>query len=212
MPSSEPFDRTYFEDGVRSGKSLYENYHWMPERSFPEAHWFVRHMNIPTDARILDFGCAKGYFVKAMHLLGYRKTHGYDISRYALDNCDPLVRGFLLNALGHAGRFEYGYCKDVLEHCPSLADLNDTLYLMSLTKRWLLIVPCAQDGKYIIPEYEKDVTHHLRLTYAEWSNAVSNFFHVNETHFRLGGLKEKWVNQYPSGNMFLVLTARGPHD
>ena len=31
------FDEKYFEDGVRSRVSAYENYRWMPERTIREA-------------------------------------------------------------------------------------------------------------------------------------------------------------------------------
>jgi len=49
------FDEKYFEDGVRSRVSAYENYRWMPERSIREASSIIN--NIPFTT-VLDYGCA----------------------------------------------------------------------------------------------------------------------------------------------------------
>ena len=64
---STVFDEKYFEDGVRSRVSAYENYRWMPERSIREASSIIN--NIPFNT-VLDYGCAKGFMVYALRLLG----------------------------------------------------------------------------------------------------------------------------------------------
>ena len=70
------FDEKYFEDGVRNRVSAYEQYRWMPERTIREASSIIN--NIEFD-KVLDFGCAKGFLVYAMRLLG-KDAHGVDVS------------------------------------------------------------------------------------------------------------------------------------
>jgi 2-polyprenyl-3-methyl-5-hydroxy-6-metoxy-1,4-benzoquinol methylase len=48
------FDEKYFEDGVRSRVSAYENYRWMPERTIREASSIIN--AIPFN-NVLDYGC-----------------------------------------------------------------------------------------------------------------------------------------------------------
>ena len=64
------YDKDYYECGIESGKSLYNNYRWMPELTIPFCSRIVEHLKISTEQKVLDFGCAKGYSVKAMRLLG----------------------------------------------------------------------------------------------------------------------------------------------
>ena len=76
------FDEKYFEDGVRHRVSAYENYRWQPERTIREAASLIN--NIEFD-NVLDYGCAKGFMVYAMRLLG-KEAYGVDVSQYAVDN------------------------------------------------------------------------------------------------------------------------------
>ncbi len=80
MSLKKVFDEKYFEDGVRSRVSAYENYRWMPERTIREASSIIN--NIQFD-NVLDYGCAKGFMVYAMRLLG-KEAYGVDVSEYAV--------------------------------------------------------------------------------------------------------------------------------
>ena len=59
------YDKNYYECGIESGKSLYTNYRWMPELTIPMCSRMIEHLKISSRDKILDFGCAKGYSVKA---------------------------------------------------------------------------------------------------------------------------------------------------
>ncbi len=83
----EEFDRDYFERGIASGKSLYENYRWIPELTIPMAMTYIDTLGLKKEDRILDFGCAKGYVVKALRML-HRKAWGCDVSDYAIESSD----------------------------------------------------------------------------------------------------------------------------
>ena len=67
--SGEFFDENYFEKGRETGKSWYENYRWMPQRSFREALAIIDCLELNEKSYVLDVGCSKGYLVKALREL-----------------------------------------------------------------------------------------------------------------------------------------------
>ena len=94
LKSVEPksYDADYFERGVRTQKSGYQNYSWLPELTLKMAHHLVTQLPLEECQKVLDFGCAKGFLVKALRILDI-EAYGVDISRYAIDCVDPEVRG-----------------------------------------------------------------------------------------------------------------------
>jgi len=197
------FNEDYFEKGIQKRISLYENYKWMPKRSLNEAKAIIENFNLQKDKSIIDFGCAKGFLVKAFKILGY-DAYGTDISKYALNNCETEVKDRLF-LLGNENRkFDFGYCKDTLEHSK---DINETLrHLKRLSNEWLVIVPLAENNKYRINEYELDATHIIRKDEEEWlKDFQRNGFKIIYTKYHLKGLKDKWVKVHPKGNFFLHL-------
>lgn len=205
------FDRDYFERGVETGKSLYTDYKWLPERSFAEAHDLVLGLNIHKDHKILDFGCAKGFLVKALVLLGY-DAYGTDISEYAIKNADQMIkeRVFLLDGSSvGTRRFDYGICKDVLEHCPSDIVLEKTLINMDkLAKKWLLVVPLGDGEEYIIPEYSQDPSHFIKQPPEWWIDKISKYFKIIDQSYQMGKIKEKWFKIHPRANLFLSIESK----
>jgi len=105
-PQRAGYDHDYFINGKKSGKSLYENYRWMPGLTVPMAKAIVDHMEIKGGETILDFGCARGYLVKALRQLGY-SSFGRDVSEWAITNSDFDVREFL--SLGDTLTREYDW-------------------------------------------------------------------------------------------------------
>ena len=85
------FTKDYYEDGIRKHISGYENYSWQPTRSIPEALDIQNNFEFDT---CVDYGCAKGFLVHALRILG-SKAYGEDISEYAIENCFPAVKKYL---------------------------------------------------------------------------------------------------------------------
>lgn len=202
------FDKDYYENGKNSGKSLYEIFHWIPERSFKEAHWFIKNLYVGDKKTILDFGCAKGYFVKALRILGY-DAYGYDFSKYAIDNCDEFVKSYVTsNIKDYILRFDYCFCKDVLEHSLDDKNLLDNLELIkAVSKNILLIVPLAEKGVYIAKEYEKDKSHFIRKSFEEWKEIIEKVFEnciTIDYSFELQGIKDNWESIEKS-NLFVKI-------
>ena len=66
------YDEDYYENGVQLGISGYANYRWMPSLTIPMAERMIEYLAIKETDKILDFGCAKGFLVKAFTDLGYK--------------------------------------------------------------------------------------------------------------------------------------------
>jgi predicted TPR repeat methyltransferase len=83
---SDQFNRAYYEDGIKNKISGYENYHWIPTRSFSEAIEIIDRFEFNS---CVDYGCAKGFLVHALRQLG-KDAYGEDISDYAIENADKI--------------------------------------------------------------------------------------------------------------------------
>ena len=202
------FTRDYYEDGRAKGLSCYENYRWMPEMTIPMCEAITKTIHLSKDETILDFGCAKGYVVRALRELGF-KAHGVDISEYAINCSDPETKPFL-TLLPEQGDFElqpfdWILCKDVLEH---LAEEQCHELLRKFKKtgaRLFVIVPLGDGKSYTIPEMELDVTHKVRRSLRWWAESIGEAgFAVSALHFSVPGIKENWTKAHPFGHGFIV--------
>lgn len=198
------FDEKYYEDGVRNRVSAYENYRWMPERTIREASSIINRINFNS---VLDFGCAKGFMVYAMKLLG-KDSHGVDISEYAIANAHEKVKDrvtHITKASDIRGRYDLIIAKDVLEHIPK-EDIPETLKVLSDHCSSILIAVPLGDGKrYRIREYEMDITHVVREPEEWWlEKVVEAGFKIKHFDYQFDHLKENWTNDHPYGNAFIV--------
>jgi SAM-dependent methyltransferase len=198
------FGADYYERGEETGLSCYTAYSWRPELTIPGTLSIIRHLDIKKSDIIMDFGCAKGFVVKAFRQLGYT-AFGCDISDYAR-NCDGEIKDYLWaswpGALGFK-TFDVIIAKDVLEHL-SEKDAASALSSFAGTKL-LVIVPLGDGHRYVIPEMEKDVTHQIRQPLRWWETKIrsAGFKHVKSSH-SLSGCKDNWVSRYPKGNGFFI--------
>lgn len=199
------FDRDYFEDGIANNVSLYENYRWIPELTIPMAHELIVSLEIKSKEKVLDFGCAKGYLVKALRLLGV-DAHGVDISDYALGDCPKEVENFLYHVdKCPETKFDLCVAKDVLEHVPH-EKLEETVnWIMSRCNRAFVAVPLGNDRKYVIPQMELDKTHIIRKPLEWWVNLFKSEGYNAVGFHKYGTIKDKWVKQYPFGNGFIIV-------
>lgn len=207
---AEIFDKDYFERGPEMEKSLYRNYHWMPKRMFKMARAFIKEMNLKKRETIIDYGCAKGFFVKALRRLGYQ-AYGVDISKYAVANADPEIKKYVF--LTTKGHYDIGFAKDVLEHSLDEGFLKLVLNEMrNLADRWLVIVPTGDGEHYTIPAYEKDPSHIIKQPSKWWIEMFKkNDFAILQTKYRIKGIKDKWRHNpkgNPKGNLFLELKSK----
>jgi len=194
------FTREYYEDGVRKGISGYENYRWMPTRSIPEALEIKKYFDVTS---ILDYGCAKGYLVHALRLLGL-EAFGEDISDYAIENCHPKVKQYLSKPTGKS--YDLVICKDILEHVKE-EDLPDLLTgIVHRGKKFFFVIPLGDEDRFRIREYEVDVTHVTKKDEEWWFNLFDSCgYKLTNFSYSFGAVKQKWIEPYPYGNGFFCL-------
>ena len=198
------FDEKYFEDGVRHRVSAYENYRWMPERTIREASSIINNIKFDT---VLDYGCAKGFMVHALRLLG-KEAYGADVSEYAVENCHPKVKEYLQvieTTEQLSGGWDLIIAKDVLEHIPKDLIPSVLSELRRRCKTLFVAVPLGDGKRYRIREYEMDVTHVVREPEEWWlTSIVDAGFKIKYFDYEFGHLKENWTENHPHGNAFIV--------
>jgi len=206
------FDADYYERGTQTGKSLYENYRWLPHLTFPLVMKMIDFLEISPEKnhRILDFGCAKGYVVLALRQLGY-KAWGCDISQYALSQVPVEVKQYCSlnsedNIIPFTGNdFDFVIGKDVLEHVEKEDMVNILKALHFQAHNLFFVIPLAKNGKYIAVEHEFDITHIIREDANWWIDIFhKNGWGIKSFSYQVSGMKEQW-KKYEKGIGFFVL-------
>ena len=214
--TADMYDADYFLRGKETGKSLYENYHWMPDLTIPMVEAIITHLGIEKVDTILDFGCARGYVVKAFRQLGYN-AWGHDISQWALENADEEVKEYLIanESTLFANDFDWVIAKDVLEHIGSINATVDTLKCIT-RKGIFAVIPLAHGDRdremvhYDVPEYEKDITHIHQRPLQWWVGQFHQAGWSVEGRYRVNGVKDNY-SQYPTGNGFITARRLNEH-
>ncbi len=224
------FDEEYFQFGIKTGKSLYENYRWLPEETMHMAMSMIDHLRITKYHTVLDYGCSRGYLVKALQLLN-RVAYGVDISEYAINNCDPAVvkcvgqiepinddmtvdHRLHINSITKSLQipwpevFDFVISKDVLEHVPHEAIEATIEVIAKQCKTAFFVIPLGDNEKYRIPAYEFDVTHMIREDESWWELLFTKHFHIQHTLHQVEGIKDKWYPIHKKGNGFFTLISR----
>jgi SAM-dependent methyltransferase len=202
------FNEDYFERGIELGISGYTNYRWLPDLTIPMCYRMIQYLGIKEKDLILDFGCAKGYLVKAFRLLHF-KAWGYETSKYAIENAPNDVKSYIYWA-GSAyilpDHFDWIIAKDVFEHI-SYETIDSILKsLRQKCKKMFAIIPLANGEEYNVPIYENDKTHIIRESLEWWANEFMEAgFNVLEKTYRVKHIKENYA-QYEKGNGFFILS------
>ena len=197
------YDEEYFESGIENKKSCYTNYRWIPELTIPMAFAMIEYLKISPQEKILDFGCAKGYLVKALRLL-HREAFGYDISDYAKNSVPQEIKKFIVEDYRNKN-FDWIISKDVFEHIP-YEEIDETLQnISSATKKLFCIIPLGENGEYVIPAYELDSTHIIRENLDWWKEKfLQNNFEIETATYNVKYIKDNW-KKWEYGNGFFVL-------
>lgn len=193
-----PFTEDYYLRGPASGLSNYENYSWQAHLTVPVCKLIMRYLGAEKGDSVLDYGCARGYYVKALIGLGY-EAYGYDVSEWAIENCDPAVRSFCFYARPPApsSAADYILCKDVLEHI-ALPELEKVVksFIDMTRKAALIIVPLAnaecgmrkdEERTYVSPVDNQDATHKIAWTLDEWLMFIQGVIDASGRAFTISG-------------------------
>lgn len=209
----ETFGEDYFMRGREKGLSNYENYTWKRDLTVFCAQRMALFMGCQHGDTILDYGCSRGYYVRALRMAGYDAS-GYDISQWAIANCDPEVRGLVSNSLPES-RVKWIFCKDVLEHIPADQLLKVIASFMQISQKGvLIIVPLGfSDSKrsgYIAPQDNEDATHLNCWSLSGWLKYIQHVIDdsalpwVVQGGYKLPGVKEA-CDDYPCSVGFITM-------
>ena len=212
--NSNSYSEEYYERGLISGISGYVNYSWMPELTIRMAHHISNQLDFTREDKILDFGCAKGFLVKALRILDFQ-AYGADISQYAIQNCDSTVKDYcrLITdpelIFDNKIQFDWILAKDVFEHI-SEEELNETLLnLRKIGNNLFAAIPLSENdicNKYIVPAYENDITHVIRKSMEWWTLKFQTCgWKIKQSSNSFTGCKENWTKKFPTGNGFYIL-------
>mgnify|MGYP003971066041 CR=1 len=209
MDAKEFYDEDYYENGVLSKKSCYVSYRWMPELTIKMAHVIVRYLKIPDNDTILDFGCAKGYIVKSLRILGIN-AFGCDISEYAIKSVDSDVKDYCFlvknNIFENGNKYNWLITKDVLEHMNE-SDIDKLLdQSLNNVNNMFHVIPLGDNGKFIVPEYHDDPSH-IQIQSKDWWIAKFKERGWNTVNFdyKVNGIKDNWTEKYEFGNGYFTL-------
>lgn len=212
VPASR-YDEDYFEHGPIAGVSGYMNYSWMPERTLRMAHHLIQELPITKGQRVLDFGCAKGFLVKAFRILDV-EAWGVDVSEYAIAHADAEVREFCFESdrdpstlfAWEFKQVDWVIAKDVLEH---LTEDELRAFLKTATEfsqRMFVAVPLGNGERFVVPAYDADVTHRLAKPANWWIQTFNtNGWNTVVARNVFPGCKDDWTARYLNGNGFFVL-------
>lgn len=197
------YDKEYFECGVETGKSNYQNYRWIPELTIPMAMTIIDLLEIKPNESVLDYGCAKGYLVKALRML-HRNAWGVDISDYALSKAEEDTKPYLFKPdeiLNNKLSFKFCISKDVFEHIQEekLKDILKTLNVKVL----FAIIPLGENGQYVAPANNMDKTHIICQSKNWWINLFNSCGWNNiYTSTKVLGIKDSYYELYPESHLF----------
>ena len=201
---AKQYDADYFLHGKQTGKSLYENYRWLPRLTTAMVRAMIEHLGIGPLDYILDFGCARGYTVRAFQEFGF-VAYGYDTSEWAIENADREVYHYLTRrkevAFSPEAVCDWVIAKDVLEHVDCISDAVGALKVAR--KGIFAVVPLAHGKEYDVPEYELDVTHIHRRPLQWWVGLFHQAGWSVEARYRVPGIKDNYA-KYPTGNGFIT--------
>jgi 4-hydroxy 2-oxovalerate aldolase len=134
----------HYYDGSR--ETGYGGYNPFPEKWNDLARLVISEFNLGVSSKILDIGCAKGFFVEALINNGIKDAWGTDISKYAIESASLNVRQRLFVQSGLRlpfpdKYFDFLFSLDTLQEIP----FNDLPFFLKEIKRVsnksLLLIP-----------------------------------------------------------------------
>ncbi len=203
---NEIYDEDYYKRGLETGKSCYQNYRWMPELTIPMAMVMIDLLGIKRGQVVLDYGCALGFLVKSLRLLG-RDAWGVDISPYAIANADQSCCFLKTKSAFESLHSDFCIAKDVFEHIPE-KELVEILSWINADTMFA-IIPLGEKGKYRAPANNLDITHKICKDEAWWINFIEkNGWKLQDFTFRVQGIKDSYYKEHPKAHGFFTLGRR----
>ncbi len=201
------YNADYYERGIETQVSCYQNYRWIPELTIPMAMAVIDLLGIKRSHTILDFGCAFGYLVKAFRLL-HREAWGVDISEYALNHVDSEVKAYCCSwesTLFTTFRqvvFDFCIAKDVFEHIPE-NELRKTLEGLKI-KTLFAVIPLGENGNFYAEANNFDKSHIICEPAHWWVKFISDAgWKCDSFSYLIDGIKDNYKNVSKAHGFFI---------
>jgi len=176
-------------------------------------------LGIKRGQTVLDYGCAFGFLVKALRLLG-RDAWGVDISLYASNNTDPMVsdhcflkrrnylhtenKSWIIKRSDTFFHSDFCIAKDVFEHIP-YSEIVEVFEWINADMMFA-IIPLGENDKYRAPANNLDVTHKICRDETWWINFMEeNGWKLQDFTFKVQGIKDSYYEKYPKAHGFFTL-------
>lgn len=210
MNIADLYGEDYFIRGADLGLSNYRDYRWLPEQTHKMAKAMIALLEILESNTVCDIGCARGFLVRALRENGI-EAFGHDLSRWAIEHCDPLVTDYVSREFPVVP-YDFFTMKDIVEHIP-VAELSVMLgkLLGLVLKSILIIVPLSSQagGPYVRKEDNMDSTHLIRWPLESWLDYITSLAHPNKflvsASWHYPGLKPSSAT-HPKSCGFLLIT------
>ena len=168
---AKKFDFDYW-DGDR--KICYGGYSYIEGRWEKIARSISKHYELPSDAKILDIGCGKGYLLyDFLKILPKAEIYGLDISEYAIRNGKEEIRNCL--NIGNANKLPW---KDNFFDLVISINTLHCLHSYDLYKALTEIERVGKKDKYICIESYRNEKETANLLY--WQVTCEAFNNVEE--------------------------------
>ena len=149
-----------------------------------------RHYGLKPGDRVLEIGCAKGFFLVEFHKLGMQVA-GMDASEYAVAQAHPEIRPFI--RLGDAARLPFGdgtfdlvIGKEVLPHIPEARLRSAIRECMRVAKGPIFFeIQCGRTEWEL--EYMRlwDGTHQTMRSPAWWDALFAELGYAGDRHYKV---------------------------
>ena len=176
-PSSDylNFGYDYF-DNPKSGRG-YRGYVYTG-RYYETAKKIIDHYKLKPNSKILEIGCAKGYLLYEFFKLKMDVV-GYDISRYAVDNCiEELKEMIFLGRVNDINEndniYDLAIAKEVLSHM-AIDDILFTINkLQNISKNIYLVLQTVSEKKKANDMQSWDCTYKTMMIKKDWEKVLSS--------------------------------------
>jgi cyclopropane fatty-acyl-phospholipid synthase-like methyltransferase len=161
------FEQQYF---IHSKRSNYEDYRKKKFKAL--AQDLISNLRLNPNTSVLDFGCATGGLLFELKQLGITNIKGTDISYWAIDygkryyGLHKEMEYMNINLLTQP--FDVVFFLDVLEHVPTVFELERFFQLLS-SKTVVVRLPVSeQEGKPFVLEVSRNDTTHVQCHSKQW--------------------------------------------
>lgn len=176
------YDRSYYMDGIKTKKSLYENYHYIPKRSDSDYNAISNLFDLKIDAirrsgAIVDFGSGFGFLVHTFLENGF-DAYGIEISSFAKSCSFHSERIFYnLKQLPNI-KYQLLIALSVFEHMTPNEIISVFEFARDNNSNMVFTVPLSyyEGGEYINRVFDKDKSHILRRPAQWWINIAKQYY------------------------------------